>query len=110
MISRKVSILSSMILVSGMCIVIAGDGDGPLLPPQSSFRGVPFEEWSFLWSQRTIELNLAGSTDVPETLKNVRFLPSVVTPGSYDFDVKLPPGTGFVTSPFFIFGEHYDDP
>ena len=99
-----------MILVSAMSVVTAGDDDGPLLPPQASFRGLSFEEWNFLWSQRTIEANLAGTTQVPETLKEVRFLPSVVTPGSYEFEVTLPPGTGFVTSPFFIYGEHYDNP
>src|SRR3954471_19296091 len=108
MIGRK-AVLSSMILVSGMSIVIAGD-DGPLLPPQASFRGLSFEGWNSLWAQRTIKLNLAGSTQVPETLKKVRLLPSVVTPGSYEFEVTLPPSTGFVTSPLFIYGERNDNP
>ncbi|WZO98847.1 hypothetical protein EP7_000438 [Isosphaeraceae bacterium EP7] len=99
-----------MILISGMSLVIAGDDCGSLLPPRASFRGLSFEEWNVLWSRRTIELNFAETTNVPETLKRVRFLPSVVTPGNYEFDVNLPPGTGFVTAPFFIYGERFDDP
>src|SRR6516165_2674866 len=109
MITRKATVLSFLILLSGMCIVIAGDG-GPLLPPQSSFRGTSFEKWNVLWSERTIESNLAAAIQVPETLNNVRMLPSFVTPGSFEFDVTVPPGTGFVTCPFFVYGEHYDDP
>jgi hypothetical protein len=102
--------LSSVLLVTAMSVVIAGDDAGPLVQPQSSFRGLSFDEWNVLWSERTIELNLAGASQVPETLKKVRFLPSVVTPGSFEFDVTIPPGTGFVTSPFFVYGERYDNP
>jgi hypothetical protein len=110
MTGRMPALVSSMIFVTAMSAVSAGDDDGPLLTPQASFRGLSFEEWNFLWAQRTIELKLAGSTKVPETLKKVRLLPSVVTPGSYEFEVTLPPGTGFVTSPLFIYGERYDNP
>jgi hypothetical protein len=109
MIGRK-ALLSSMILISGMSLVIAGDDCGPLVPPRAPFRGLSFEEWNVLWSRRTIELNFTEATNVPETLNKVRFLPSVVTPGSYEFEVALPTGTGFVTSPFFIYGERFDDP
>jgi hypothetical protein len=110
MTSRIVALFSSAILVFATCVATARDDDGPLLPPQASFRGKSFAEWNFLWSQRTIELNLGGSTRVPETIKKVRLLPSVVTPGTYEFDVTIPTGTAVVTSPLFIYGEHYDNP
>src|SRR5262249_29845875 len=106
MITRKATVLTSLILLSGICIVVASD-DGPLLSPRSSFRGRSFEKWNVLWTERNIEVNLATSTQIPETLDKVRMLPSVLAPGSYEYDITLPPGTSFVTCPFFIFGEHY---
>jgi hypothetical protein len=109
MIGRK-GILSFTILLSAMSIVIAGDDCGPLVSPRASFRGLSFENWNLLWTRRIIDLNFVGTTKVPETLNKVRFLPSVVSPGTYEFEVTIPPGTGFVTAPFFIYGERYDDP
>jgi hypothetical protein len=111
MMSRRLATSSaSLILVSAMSTVIAGHDCGPLVPPRDTFRGLSFEEWNFLWSQRVIEVNLAGSTKIPETPRNVRLLPSVVSPGVYEFDVVVNRGTGLVAAPFFVYGEHYDNP
>jgi hypothetical protein len=97
--------------VSFASVPSLGDGDqSPLMPPQSQAFGKSLEEWNVLWTQRSLEENLGGGTDIPNTVGRVRLLPGDVGNPSPVFDVTLPPGTPFVATPFFVYGERYDDP
>ena len=114
--SRVVRRTASVSLIMLMGVSFAsvpslGDGDqSPLMPPQSQAFGKSFEEWNVLWTQRSLEENLGGGTDIPNTVGRVRLLPGDVGNPSPVFDVTLPPGTPFVATPFFVYGERYDDP
>jgi hypothetical protein len=84
----------------------------PLMPPQSHAFGKSLEEWGVLYSRWAIDPELVGGeTGLSDTVGRVRFLPTVLDDtGSFEFSVKLRPGTPFVVLPFFVYGERYDDP
>jgi hypothetical protein len=84
------------------------DQNSPLVPPNANFRGKSFEEWNTLFVQWVVQTNLGGQTP-SDTVRKVRFLPANTTPGAYEFNVHLDPGTAFVQSPFPVFGERYDN-
>jgi hypothetical protein len=86
-------------------------GRSPLMPPQSNAFGKSFEEWNVLYSQWATESLSGGGTDLSDTVGHVSFLPGVLgNVPTTEFDVSLPPGTPFVSPPFFVNGESYDDP
>jgi hypothetical protein len=81
-----------------------------LLPPQSHAFGTTLEQLGVRYAQRAIESGLGGGTDLSDRLGRVQFLPTSLTEQVAVFDVTLRPGTPFFATPFFIFGERYDDP
>ena len=86
-----------------------GNGGSPLMNPNATFRGKTVQEWLFIQNQWVIASGLGGQTDLPDTIKKMRFLPGEFGPGEFEFDIAVTPGTGFVLSPFFVFGEEYED-
>jgi hypothetical protein len=80
------------------------------MPPQSNAFGKSLAEWNVLWTERALEEGLGGGTDIPSTVGRVRLLPGDVGNPTPVFDVTLRPGTPFVATPFFVYGERYDDP
>jgi hypothetical protein len=99
-----------------LCVVVAPPvfpgqgGSSPLVPPQSNAFGKSFEEWNVLQTQRAIEVGLGGGTTLSDTVGRVRLFPGEFFDMTPEFHITLPPGTPFVASPFFVFGERYDDP
>jgi hypothetical protein len=81
-----------------------------LLPPNSHAYGTTLQELGVHYSQWAIESGLAGGTDLSDQLGRVQFLPTDVTQPTAEFNVTLRPGTPFFATPFFVFGERYDDP
>ena len=84
----------------------AGQGDPPLVPPSANFRGNSFEEWNVLSLEWEIATGLGGQ-DLPDTVKEVRFLP-----GNFvgdEFDIQLKPGTAIAFPAWPVYGELYDD-
>jgi hypothetical protein len=109
--SKAVALVALLGVASAPVPCPGQGGQSPLVPPQSHAFGKSFEEWNVLAAQRAIEVQLGGGTDIGETVGRVRLLPGgVVTAPTQEFDVTLPPGTPFVSPPFFVFGETYDDP
>jgi hypothetical protein len=51
----------------------------------------------------------SAENDRPDTVKGLRFLPGAFNGGEFEFDVTVKPGTGFVSPPWFAFGELYED-
>lgn len=103
----------TIVLLAGLCgmalapnLSVAG---WPLVPPHSRAFGKSFEEWNYLYVKWFEETYLAGQTP-SNTVGRVRFLPGNHIPGTYEFDVKMRPGTPFVFPPFPVIGEIYDDP
>jgi hypothetical protein len=84
-------------------------GQSALLPPEANFRGKSLEEWTVLWAEWRAATQLGGATDLSDTVKGVRFLLQPTSPGEYEFNVNVRPGTAFVTSPFGVNGELYDN-
>jgi hypothetical protein len=107
---------NSLGLLLGIALALGNDpaatkdknGASPLLPPNANFRGRSFEEWNFLCEEFTVATGLGGEV-LPDTVHGVRLLPGEFSPGVYEFDVEVKPGTGLVFPPFFLFGEEYDD-
>jgi hypothetical protein len=85
-------------------------GQSPLMPPQSHAFGKSFEEWNRLQTQWALATGLGGGTNLSDTLGGVRLLPGEFFDTTPVFHITLSPGTPFVASPFFVFGERYDDP
>jgi hypothetical protein len=81
---------------------------GPLLPPNAHLNGKSFDEWNVLYTKWAVAIQLGGQTP-SDTVDGVRFLPARTTPGTYEFDVTLKPGTPFVAPPYPVFGETYDN-
>lgn len=79
------------------------------LPPNVKYRGKTVAEWSLLHNEWAIGTGLGEGSLLPDTIKKMRFLPPGFGPGDFEFDVVVPPGTGIVSSPFFVFGELYED-
>lgn len=102
--------------VFGSCIVIAMFGGffiapataGQPMPANAKFRGKTLAEWSFLQNEWIIATGLGGET-LPDTFQKMQFLPGPFGPGTHEFDVVVPAGTGLVSPPFFAFGELYED-
>jgi hypothetical protein len=92
--------------VSGIAIAPA-TADQPL-PAQAKFRGKTVAEWSLLQNEWIIATGLGGQT-LPDTVQQMQFLPGPFSPGTHEFDVVVPVGTGLVSPPFFAFGELYED-
>ena len=116
-VAKRFAVVLQLSLVGVALVVAHASGQGgqsPLMPPQSHAFGKAFEEWNVLYSQWVLESLFGGGTDLSDTVGHVRFLP-VPAPaetgcGSCEIDVTLRPGTPFVASPFFVWGESYDDP
>jgi hypothetical protein len=82
------------------------DGQGALLPPNANFRGTSFADWNTLALEWEIATGLGGQV-LPDTIKDVRFLP-----GNFagdEFDIQIGPGTAIAFPAWPVFGEMYDD-
>ena len=88
----------------------AQGGDSALMPPHSHAFGKSFEEWNVLQTQWATASGLGDATQLSNPVGRVRLLPGSFTDPTPVFHITLPPGTPFVASPFFLFGERYDDP
>ncbi len=96
--------LLGMIALSGACQA------GQPAPPQSSAYGMSLQDWNVLQTEYAITAGLGDEDDAIDTVGRVRLLPGSFFDPTPEFDITLRPGTPFVASPFFVFGESYDDP
>jgi hypothetical protein len=88
----------------------AQSGQSPLTQPQSRAFGKSFEEWNVLQTQFALATGLGGATNLSNTVGRVRLLPGEFSDPAPVFQIRVAPGTPFVASPFFVYGERYDDP
>jgi hypothetical protein len=79
-----------------------------LVPPNVNFRGLSLEEWNILALEWQIAELLGDPSGLSDTVRGVRFLP-ISDGAEAEFEVTLVEGTPFVSSPFAIWGELYDD-
>jgi hypothetical protein len=101
---------AALVAFAGLALIGARAEAGPLYDPTEVVNGKTFEQWNVLWSQRVIEMGPGGGTSIPGVVDGVALFPAPTSPGAYIFDVTLLPGASFVSSPFFVFGESFDDP
>ncbi len=95
----------SMVLGAFVAAATAGNP----LPPNAKYRGKTVTEWSLLQNEWAIGVGLGNGSSIPDTLNKMRFLPPGFGSGNFEFDLTISPGTGLVSSPFFAFGEVYED-
>jgi hypothetical protein len=102
-------------LVAGLIIATVSGVGYPLvkagqpLPPAAKYRGMTVAEWSVLQNEWAIATGLGEGTDYPDTIKKVQFLPGSFGGGDFDFDVSVGKGNAIAFSPWFAFGEIYND-
>jgi hypothetical protein len=90
----------AVVLGAGIC-------RAELLPP-GDFKGKSLDEWGLDWTQWAIATGL-GEQTLPDTVDGVRYLPPNFGGGDFIADLTIPQGTALVVSPFFVFGERYDN-
>ena len=108
--SRRLRFSCAPIVVSVvtlLSIVTTTTAQQPL-PADAALRGKTLPEWSQLHNEWAIATDLGGAT-LPNTVDGMRFLPFGFGGGDFEFDVSVAPGTGFVSAPWFAFGELYED-
>jgi hypothetical protein len=86
-----------------------------LLPP-GDFNGKSFQQWFLDYAQWAVPLSSPAGVipfdpNRPNTFNGVRFLPVVDALSNRDFTTNLTiqDGTAIIGSPFFFYGERYDD-
>ena len=76
------------------------------------FNGKPLDESTLDWGEWTIRTSLGGQT-LPDTVDGVRYLPPNLVDGVvaefFVADLTIQQGTRLVFSPYFVFGERYED-
>jgi hypothetical protein len=100
------------VLLGVVSAPVASSGQGgpsPLVPPQSNAFGKSFEEWNVLQTQWAIDSEFGTPPTPSDTVGRVRLFPAEFFDPNPVFHITLPPGTPFVASPVFVFGERYDD-
>jgi hypothetical protein len=106
-----VALLVALLGVASAPALSPGQGSQPpLVPPQSRAFGKSCERWNVLYSEWAIASTLGGATDLRDTRGRVHFLPDKSMGTPPEFHITLPPGTPFVSPPFFTFGERSADP
>ena len=82
-----------------------------MLPP-GDFNGKSLDEWTLDWGEWTIRTSLGGQT-LPDTVDGVQYLPPNLVDGVvaefFVADLTIQQGTRLVFSPYFVFGERYED-
>lgn len=94
-------------IVTGTADNVATAGDP--LPPDADVKGMSLAEWTVIQNEWAIAEDLGGGTDSPDTISRMRLLPGAFGGGDFEIDVVVPSGTGIVSSPWFAFGELYED-
>jgi hypothetical protein len=77
------------------------------LLPAGEFQGKSLSEWTLDWGEWAIRTGVAGQS-LPDTVDGVRYLPPNLG-SSFVADLTVEPGTALVFSPYFVFGERYED-
>jgi len=108
-VSRNLAIAGALVLATPLPPAPGQDGrPTPLLPSSATYRGRRVADWCFLADQVNISNGLGGQ-DLPDSIDGVRILPGAFVPSSSEFDIDLGVQTGIVSTPWFVFGELYDD-
>jgi hypothetical protein len=104
-----------LVVLAASLIFLPAKCSAQLLPP-GDFNGKTFEQWFLDYGQWAVPLSspegvIPFDPARPNTFNGVRFLPVVDAFANRDFTTNLtiPEGTAMIGSPFFIFGERYDD-
>jgi hypothetical protein len=103
-----------VVLAAGL-IFLPDKCSAQLLPP-GDFNGKSFQQWFLEYGQWAAPLSspvgvIPFDPSRPNTFNGVRFLPVVDALSNRDFTTNLTiqEGTAIIGSPFFIYGERYDD-
>ena len=98
--------LALALALSTLLVFVPAACRAQLLSP-GDFNGQSLDEWTSDWGEWAIATGLAGQT-LPDTVNDVRYLPPNFG-SSFVADVTITQGTAVVFSPYFVFGEKYDD-
>lgn len=77
------------------------------LLPVGDYNGRSLEAWTWSWGDWSLKTGIAGQS-LPDTENGVRYLPPNLG-STFVSDVSIPAGTAVMFSPYFVFGEKYDD-
>ncbi len=99
-------IFSLLVLTASLTFVPA-TCRAQLVPP-GDFQGKSLDQWGLDYTQWAIKTGLGGQT-LPNIVDGARFLPPNFGGGDFVASLTIQQGTPLVGSPFFVFGERYDD-
>jgi hypothetical protein len=83
------------------------DCGAQLLPP-GDFNGHSFSQLGLDWVQWAVATGPGGQT-LPDTFEGIKYLPANYGGGDFVADLTIEPETPLLGSPFFVFGERYDN-
>lgn len=98
----------SLLLVLATSLISAPAICSAQLLPADDFNGKSLDEWGLDYTQWAIKTGL-GEQTLPNTFDGVRYLPPNFPGREFVAELTIPLGTPLLGSPFFIFGERYDD-
>jgi hypothetical protein len=107
-VKNRAVVLLAVAVVFAPAVSRGQGGLSPLVPPQSNVFGRSFADWNVLQTQFALAVGLGGTTNLSNTVGGVRLLPGDFVNSAPVFQIALSPGTPFVASPLFIYGERYD--
>jgi hypothetical protein len=96
-----------LLVLTAFLILLPTIVTAQLLPP-GDFQGKSLDEWTIDWSKWSIATGLGGQT-LPDTVDGVKFLPPNFGGGDFVANLTIPQGTALMVSPFFLFGERYQN-
>jgi hypothetical protein len=79
---------------------------GQLVPP-GDFHGKSLSEWTLDWGEWATRTGLSGQS-LPDFVDNLHYLPPNFG-ADFTASLTIPQGAAVLFSPYFLFGEKYDD-
>jgi hypothetical protein len=111
--SKDCSVFIPPLVLTAVLMLVPANGSAQLLPP-GDLNGKSFQQWGLDWSKWAVPLTGPGfivlDPSRQDTVNGVRYLPvAAFEVKDFTTNLTIEPGTALFGSPFFIYGERYDD-
>jgi hypothetical protein len=101
-----------LVVLAAHLMLFPASGTGQLLPP-GDFNGTSFQQWGLDYAVWAAPLSPPGVIPLDpsrqDTVNGVRYLPVDSSIRDFTANLTIQQGTALFGSPFFVYGERYDD-